>query len=213
MVTKGKMIAFEGIDGSGKSTQAIQLHQHLSNKGLQVHLSCEPTMHEIGKLIRDGFNGRKNWDHRTIAGLFVADRLDHILNESYGMLHQIDQGKTVICDRYYLSSLAYQGSHMSIDWVLKANSLAIELLKPELHIYIDLDPEIALTRISMNRPNTELYETLENLTKVRNKYHEAIHLLNDSENIVILNGDQTEEKIHQQVLDILREKNDLGFQV
>ncbi|MBK7233748.1 MAG: dTMP kinase [Saprospiraceae bacterium] len=205
---KGKLIAFEGIDGSGKSTQAVLLHKHLSDKGYKVYQTCEPTYNEIGKLIRDCFTGQKSLDHRTIAGLFVADRLDHILNESYGMLYQIEHGNTVICDRYYLSSLAYQGTHMSMDWVMKANSLAMELLKPDLHIFIDIDPEIAIERISKNRPNTELYETLDNLIQVRNKYMQAINLLNNSENIVVLIGDQTEEEIHQQVLNIL-EKNEI----
>jgi len=205
---KGKLIAFEGIDGSGKSTQALLLQQFLTGKGHSVHATCEPTYHDIGKMIRDCFTGRKSLDHRTIAGLFVADRLDHILNESYGMLHQIELGNIVICDRYYISSLAYQGSHMSMDWVLKANSLAMELLKSDLHIFIDIDPEIAIERISINRPHTELYETLDNLVQVRNKYMEAIQILNNSEKIVILNGAQKEEEIHQQVLDIL-EKNEI----
>ncbi|MCC6843270.1 MAG: hypothetical protein IT264_09315 [Saprospiraceae bacterium] len=94
-----------------------------------------------------------------------------------------------------------------MDWMIKAKSIAMEWLKPNLHIFIDIDPEIAIERISKNRPHTELYETLDNLIMVRNKYHEAIQLLNNSEKIVILNCDQTEKEIHRQVLDILEKNN------
>jgi len=103
--------------------------------------------------------------------------------------------------------MAYQGGHKFMDWMIKANSIAMELPKPDLQIFIDIDPEIAIERISKNRPHTELYEALDNLIMVRNKYHEAIQLLNNSEKIVILNGDQTEQEIHQQVLDILERNN------
>ena len=112
---KNLFIAFEGIDGSGKSTQAKRLARLLENAGHKVYSTFEPTDNPIGKMIRDIFNHKMEADHRTIAGLFVADRLDHLLNKSNGILKKLDEGYTVITDRYYFSSYAYHGTHMAMD--------------------------------------------------------------------------------------------------
>ena len=82
---KNLFIAFEGIDGCGKSTQAKLLADKLEKAGHKIFLTCEPTESRIGTLIRDIFNHKMEADHRTIAGLFVADRLDHILNKRDGI--------------------------------------------------------------------------------------------------------------------------------
>ena len=79
---KNQFIAFEGIDGSGKSTQVKLLSYNLKNAGHKVYLTCEPTDRPIGKMIRDIFSHKMEADHRTIAALFVADRLDHLLNKA-----------------------------------------------------------------------------------------------------------------------------------
>src|SRR5690606_16738147 len=77
-------IAFEGIDGSGKSSQIDRLYRRLSEAQYFVHQTCEPTTHPIGRMIRDIFAGRMEGDHHTIAGLFVADRLQHLLHKKDG---------------------------------------------------------------------------------------------------------------------------------
>ncbi|HQX43626.1 MAG: dTMP kinase [Saprospiraceae bacterium] len=193
-------IAFEGIDGSGKSTQAKLLREALDKSGQKVLLTAEPTNQTIGSLIRAAFSGRMEADHRTIAGLFVADRLDHILHSEYGMLPMQQNGYHIICDRYYFSSYAYQGVHMSMDWVIKANSLSADLLRPDLHIFIDVSPEAAMERIHSSRPDKEMYETLDNLKKVRDQYFKAFDLLKDQENVAIINGDQKIESLHKEVM-------------
>ena len=78
MATKGKFIVFEGIDGSGKSSQMRLLAQYLGDRGVRVHLTCEPTQSPIGSLLRDCLTGKLDTDERTIAALFAADRLHHI---------------------------------------------------------------------------------------------------------------------------------------
>jgi dTMP kinase len=138
-------------------------------------------------------------DHRTIAGLFVADRLDHLLNKTNGILKKLEEGYTVICDRYYFSSYAYHGAHMSQQWVIEANSMSADLLKPDLNIYIDIDPEVSLNRISRNRQGVELYETLYNLVKVREMYFEAFENQNKYENIFITQGNRQPEIIAQEI--------------
>jgi len=204
---KTLFIAFEGIDGSGKSTQAAKLYQRLKKLGHLVHNTCEPTGGPIGKLIRAAFTGKARFNDKTIAGLFVADRLEHILNEDNGMKKMISTGHTVICDRYYFSSYAYQGGFTSLDWVIEANALSASLLKPDVTIFIDVKPAESMQRIRANRSTTELYETLENLERVRSFYLQSFDRLKDEEQIFITDGslppDQVEDNIWQKIETLL----------
>ncbi|MBU2650415.1 MAG: dTMP kinase [Bacteroidetes bacterium] len=196
---KGLFIAFEGIDGCGKSTQLKLLCDALEKKGHKVYPTCEPTGSPIGSLIRDIFGHRMEADHRVIAGLFVADRLHHILNKTDGLLKKLEEGYTVVCDRYYLSSYAYQGVHMPLDWVIEANSLSAALLKPDLHIFLDISPEISMDRIQNGRNSVELYETRENLQKVRDMYFKAMSRLEDKEVFFVTNGNRNQDDIARDI--------------
>jgi dTMP kinase len=195
MMRKNLFIAFEGIDGCGKSTQVKLLSDKLSAAGHMVYCTVEPTDSPIGSIIRSVFSHKSEADHRTIAGLFVADRLDHLLNKTNGMLKMLDEGYTVITDRYYFSSYVYQGVHMPMDWVIRANSMSADLRRPDLNIYIDIAPEISMARLSKGRSSLDLYETLENLKNVRNKYFEAFEQLKSEEKIFITDGNRSPEMI------------------
>jgi dTMP kinase len=197
-------IVFEGIDGSGKSTQIRLLEAFLTARGHKVLRTAEPSDGPAGKLIRQVFSGAYPADDRVVAGLFVADRLEHILHAETGMRKALDEGFTVLCDRYYLSSYAYQGVHMPLEWVMQANSLAASLLKPDLHIYLDLAPEKALERIRKGREDRELYETMENLSKVHALYAQLIQELIDSENILRVDADRNTDKLHAQIIDSIK---------
>lgn len=199
MLKKNLFIAFEGIDGSGKSVQVKLLAETLEKAGHKVYSTFEPTDSRIGTIIKDIFKHKMEADHRVIAGLYVADRLDHLLNNIDGILKKLDEGYTVITDRYYFSSYAYQGTHMSQDWVIKANSLSAELLRPDLNIYIDITPDIAITRINHGRSSTQLYETKENLQQVREKYMEAFEKLKKEEAIYITDGNRPTELIAKDI--------------
>jgi len=192
---KNFFIVFEGIDGSGKSTQIKPLASKLEEHGFKVYTTAEPTNSRIGLMIRDIFKHKMEADHRTIAALYAADRLEHVLNKTDGILKKLDEGYTVICDRYYFSSYAYHGTHMSMDWVIEANSLCADLLRPDLNIFIDVPPEVCMQRLSQNRNTIELYENLDNLNKVREKYFEAFDKLKHNENIFITNGNRSSEYI------------------
>lgn len=192
-------IVFEGIDGSGKSTQADLLVYRLKKIGYKVHNTCEPTDGPVGKLIRSAFKGEISLNDKSIAGLFVADRLEHILNAENGMLHHLGTGKIVICDRYYFSSYAYQASFTSFEWVIQANAISASLLKPDLTIYVDVSPTVSMERIKANRTVTELYETLENLEKVRTNYLKAFELLKDRENVFITDGNRPIEEVENNI--------------
>lgn len=196
-MNRNLFIALEGIDGSGKSTQLTLLKQKLEAAGQKVYTTCEPTDGPIGKMIRDIFNHRMDADHRTIAALFVADRLEHILNKTNGILKMLEDGYTVITDRYYLSSYAYQSAFTGLDWVIQANSISAGLLRPDLNIYIDISPEQSIERLQKSRSNIELYETLDNLKQVRDKYFEIMDLLKSEEKIFVADGNQPAEKISE----------------
>ncbi len=186
-------IALEGIDGSGKSTQVKLLAAKLEAAGQKIHTTFEPTDGQIGLIIRKILKGAEKADNRTIAGLFVADRLDHLLNEESGIVKKMSDGFTVITDRYYFSSYAYNGTHMDLQWVINANAMSAEILRPDINIFIDVPPEVCMNRINSNRASVELYESLENLKKVREKYLESFALLSGSENIIIVDGNRNPE--------------------
>jgi len=202
---KNLFIAFEGIDGSGKSTQAKLLAEHLTQADYKVYSTFEPTKSEIGVLIRNILTHKTQADQKTIAALFLADRFNHILNKTDGLIKKLEEGYTVICDRYYFSSYAYHSVHMPMDWVIEANRLCAEMLRPDITVYIDILPENSMSRITKNRENTELYETLENLTNVRNRYLEAFEKLKDKERIFITNGDRPADEICKNIVDKILE--------
>jgi dTMP kinase len=196
---KSHFIAFEGIDGSGKSTQSKLLAEKLKQEGFKIYSTFEPTDSPIGSVIKNIFRHRIEADHRTIAGLYVADRLDHLLNKTNGILMKMEEGYTVVTDRYYFSSYAYQGTHMSLDWVIQANSLSAELLRPDLTIFIDVPPDVCMQRLSEGRDMIQLYESLDNLHNVRKKYFEAFDKLKDLENIFIVDGNRPFDAIANDV--------------
>ncbi|HNA65969.1 MAG TPA: hypothetical protein PKZ51_14700, partial [Saprospiraceae bacterium] len=87
MNNPGKFIVFEGIDGSGKSTQCKLLHRKMNQYFGSCHLTCEPSERPVGKMIRDIFSGKLPMDNLVVAGLFVADRLDHLVNKEDGIIN------------------------------------------------------------------------------------------------------------------------------
>ena len=206
---KNLFIAFEGIDGSGKSTQVKLLADNLKQAGHKVYSTSEPTDSRIGSIIKDIFKHKMEADHRVIAGLYVADRLDHLLNKTNGILKKLEDGYTVITDRYYFSSYAYQGTHMPLHWVIEANSLSAELLRPDINIYIDISPDISITRLNNGRSSLDLYETKANLYNVREKYMEAFEKLKSAETVFITEGNRPTEEIAKDIWQNISQKTEL----
>ena len=155
----------------------------------------EPTDSPIGSLIHQIMTGRIKTDNKVIAGLFVADRLDHLLNDVNGIIGKINEGITVISDRYYFSSYAYHSIDMPMEWVIKANSQSSALLKPTVTVFIDVDPDVAVERIAKNRYQKELFEKKSRLIKVREKYYEAFDKLKDEEKVIIIDGNRSVSEI------------------
>jgi dTMP kinase len=203
MNQKGLFIAFEGIDGSGKSTQVKLLTQYLTSKGHKVYATFEPTDSPIGKIIRDIFNHRMEGDQKVIAALFAADRLNHLLHSEDGVIKKLNEGFTVITDRYYLSSYAYHSVHVDMDWVIQLNAQSAALLRPDLNIYIEMEPQISMNRLTAGRTHIEMYETLDNLVKVRDQYEIAMELVKNEEKIARIDGNRSPEIIAVEIQQLL----------
>lgn len=200
-------IAIEGTDGSGKSTQAKLLADKLAADGHKMHLTFEPTKGHVGKLLRSILTGQVKADQTVIAGMFLADRLDHLLNEEDGLVKKMADGYTVISDRYYFSSYAYHGVYVDMDWVISCNKMCAQILRPDINIFVDVPPEVCMERIMAGRENAELYETNDILKKVRDQYHLAFSKLKDVEHISIIDGNRG---INEVANDILRTVSNLG---
>ena len=200
---KNLFIALEGIDGSGKSTQTKILARKLEDAGHKVYTTFEPTEGAIGTIIRNILKGEMKADEHIIAALFVADRLDHLLNETNGIIKKLGEGFTVITDRYYFSSYAYHGAHVDMNWVIAANAMSAKICRPDVNLFIDVAPETSIQRVQ-KRTATELYETLENLTKVRTNFLDAFSKLGQMENIFITDGNRALELIADDIWECVK---------
>ena len=192
---RGRFFALEGIDGSGKSTQLELLARRLEQAGFPCLTTCEPTAGPIGSLLRQVLTGQIPCDSRVVAPLFTADRLDHLLNGDNGLCRAVERGLTVLSDRYYFSSYAYQSVDLPLEWVIEVNRPCAQLLRPTATVFIDVSPELALARIAQNRERTELFETEDRLTRTREQYLKAFELEKDREQVVLIPGDRDVETI------------------
>lgn len=145
----GLLIVFEGIDGTGKSTQLSLLANFLRRKGLPVIETREPTNGLYGKKIRALYTDRTAVSREEELELFLADRREHVdtlINPA------LRSGKIVLCDRYYLSTVAYQGAvGFSPAEILKKNSFAPE---PDLALLFCAPPQATIARITGKRGDT-----------------------------------------------------------
>jgi dTMP kinase len=159
---RGAFIVIEGLDGSGKSTQAKMLAAAL-RKEYDVVCTVEPSRGAIGRFIRNRILFERVRPSASVeALLFAADRIDHVQRE---VAPALAEGRVVISDRYLYSSLAYQGSAgLSLDWIQTIN---VHSLKPDLALFIDVSPEVVLGRL---RRKKSVMETLEIQQKVRSIY-------------------------------------------
>ncbi|MDR0491410.1 MAG: dTMP kinase [Oscillospiraceae bacterium] len=199
----GKFIAFEGIDGAGKSTQIRRLVERLSSIGIKCYETREPTDSPIGSLIHQMMTGRIIADNKVIASMFIADRVDHLLNKTDGILEMVNNGVSVLTDRYYFSSYAYNGVDIDMDWVIQGNAISANILRPTLTVFLDIPVKAAIERIQRERFRTELYETEERLIAVRAKYFEAFEKLEGVENVAIVDAEADTATVQKRIWDVV----------
>lgn len=201
---KGKFIVFEGLDGSGTSTQANLLGLHLKGIGVACHLTSEPSSGPIGTMIRQIFSGRISMASgrspfhpgdlfdQQMAYLFAADRHDHLYNPRDGILELLSAGTNVISTRYYFSSLAYHASTES-DLEL-AKRLNQRFPPPDLVIYLENDPLCSVSRIE-DRIIKDTYENTEKLSQAQKNY--ATTFSEYTGRILRIDAKKDKNQIHQ----------------
>ena len=128
--------------------------------------------------------------------LYAADRNEHIVKE---ILPQLNKGNHVLCDRYYFSNFAYQTLSCDINNLLSYHKTAMDLLKADVTIFIDVSPEECEKRRSLKRATKELYEKVEQAKIIRSNYLEAFDRLKDTEKIIIINGEGSANQIFETI--------------
>ncbi|SRR6266404_217267 len=199
---KGDFIVIEGLDGSGKTIQSRLLADHLTQLGFKVSLSFEPTGGPVGSIIRQALVGRLEIDQRTLAALFAADRLDHISNPINGIHKHLEDGITEICDRYDLTSYAYQTRSVDEHWVWALNS---QVLRPDLTIFLDVSPEECIRRLQRSRVDDEMFHDFAHLRESRERYLAAISKLRLQDRVTIIDGNGEVSKVTQSLTRVVDE--------
>lgn len=204
---RGRFIVFEGPDGCGKSTIAKNVSSILNEKGIAHILTREPGGTEIGEEIRNLLLGQTgNMFSRTEALLMAASRAQ-IVEEV--IKKNLDAGNHVLCDRYVLSSLVYQGigRKLGINNILEVNDFAMNGLLPDLTLYFGISFEEALTR----RGKRDIKDRMEDLA---DDFHKSIHagyevIYKEFEkvyNIVKIDASKSEEEVTNDTVDIILNK-------
>ena len=167
-MTRGPLIALEGIDGSGTTTQAERLQTHLTATGHRAHLTLEPSTGPVGKLIRRVLIAEEKLDDASLALLFAADRLDHWRREIEPACRG---GMVVITDRHLLSSLAYQSLDLPRSWVESINQRATA---PDLTLFLRVSPNTAAERRAKRGGPTERFDGQSTQERVAASYEAAM---------------------------------------
>lgn len=208
MATRGRFLSFEGIEGCGKTTQIAILSEYLNKHSIPHAITREPGGTAVGEGIRKILLHSETI-HLTSAAellLFYASRSQNIAEK---ILPALDRGETVICDRFFHASLAYQGygRGLSIDIIEKLTDLVCGNNRPEITILLDIDPVVGLKRArDRNKLRSEdegrfEMEDLVFYTKVRDGY---LQLANrDPEHIRVIAADRTIEEVHREILKVL----------
>jgi len=181
---RGPLIAIEGIDGAGTTTQARRLARWLEAGGRPAHLTREPSDGPIGRLLRAILGGaHAPVDPAAVALLFAADRLDHVARE---IEPARAAGRAVLSDRYVLSSLAYQAIAVPRDFVAAANARAPA---PDLTLLVEVPADVAAARRAARGGPDELFDALDVQRRVAEAYRrEADAARAAGERVVIVDG-------------------------
>lgn len=209
-------ITFEGTEGSGKSTQAKMLHNYLQEKSYDSILTREPGGTEGAEAIRDILvNGNADkWSSMTEALLVYAARNDHwekLIKPS------LDNGKWVICDRFFDSTIAYQGygGGLRLNFLEDLYSNTIGLRKPDVTFFIEIDFKIGLER-ALSRAKIKSSKVKERFEAMGENFHKKVYdafldiAKNNPDRFVIIKADNmTEYEIHKKIIKYLYDNKKL----
>jgi dTMP kinase len=201
---QGKFITFEGIDGSGKSTQLRMLAGTLRERGIDLITTCQPGGTPLGRRLREAFlETEENVAPMAELLLFAADRAQHV---EFLIRPALSEGRVVISDRYADATFAYQGAGRGFDegTVNEVIRLATGGLQPDLTIFFDISIETAVKRMSTRnetneRANRMDFETAEFYTRVRDAYLGIA--TREPERFKVVDADAALETVHAEVVE------------
>lgn len=187
------LIAIEGIDGAGKTTIARFLRDELEKRGFSVILLKEPTDGEYGRRIKEA---EDRFDPEEELQLFLLDRKEDV---EKNILPALREGKVVIMDRYYISSIAYQGARgLDMDEIRKMNEEIAP--KPDLIIILDVSPQEGLKRVG-KRGSRTVFEEESYLAEVRENFLRIGNKMGENGNVEVINTERELEEVKKDVLD------------
>jgi dTMP kinase len=187
------LIAFDGLDGAGLSTQAGMLRDYFLNKSVSVILTKEQTDGSIGGLIKSSLRDEWRTSPLALQLLFAADRAHHLASEIEPALKK----SNVICDRYILSSLAFGSLEIEMDFMKYINS---KFRAPDLNFIIDTEPQECIRRIKESRFHIELFEDEKKLTEIRERF---LSIKNIFKNIHVIDGNRKREAVFNDIKKIV----------
>ncbi|MCK4327481.1 MAG: dTMP kinase [Candidatus Diapherotrites archaeon] len=186
-------IVFEGLDGSGQSTQATILSARL-NEGTKSVVTKEPTNNLIGGLIRAQLTKEWSTTQECLQLLFAADRAHHLERTVEPALAK---GFNVVSDRYMFSSIAYGSVSADKEWLKQINS---KFRLPDHTFFLDVPPKTCIKRMESSRFELELFEQSDYLEKVRENY---LQLSKEYANFHVIDGDRHKEEVHNDIVKVL----------
>ena len=203
----GRLIAIEGIDGSGKTTQVRKTVEILKEKGIEAVYTKEPTDGEIGRFIREILAGNKKFRPVAFQYLFSADRVEH----QEEILELLKKGKIVVSDRYFWSSVPYGATDRGIDFKKNQNeanillvcysilSLYHQFIVPDKTIYLNVDPATAIDRLTKARHMPDIYDKLEKLGRIAAGYDWLVEQF--PEEFTVIDGTKSVVEVSKEISD------------
>lgn len=196
---KGKFIVFEGIDGSGKTTQFRKLTKYLKENKKNILITKEPTRGRIGKVIYNILEGREKTSHVFLQLLFSTDRAEHLERK---VIPALKAGKTVLCDRYLFSTLAYGNSEIGdMDWL---ENLSKYFILPDITFLIKVSPSESIHRVKdIRKKDSTIFEKEKKLEKIWKNYKS---LSKKYKNFQVIGGERGKKEIFEDVKKIIDKK-------
>lgn len=191
----GLFIAFEGLDGSGSSTQVELLVSKLKENGFRAYATKEPTNNIIGGLIRGQLTHDWNSSMECLQLLFAADRAHHLHRE---IIPAVRDQKIIVSDRYFFSTVAFGSLELDREWLLNLNE---KFILPDITFLIKVPAKVCLERMKESRFELELFEEEQKLKKVWNGYD---WLSKKFSNVYVIDGTQSRVQIAGEVFEIVK---------